>query len=188
MGSRELIEALKAAGEQRIEAVRAEALRAEEDARAAAEEKLGMLRSSYAAREEERRAAQVASARAEAEAEARKILLEAEQELADRLYRIGRAGLESLRKTGYVEAFTAFAAELPRLTWTLVRVNPRDADLARERFPGAQIVADESITGGFTAETAESRIVVTNTFEKRLERVWEELLPGIMREALASHQ
>jgi V/A-type H+-transporting ATPase subunit E len=48
-------------------------------------------------------------------------------------------------------------------------------------FPDAEVIADESISGGLDAATAGGRIRVVNTFEKRLERAWPILLPEMIR-------
>jgi len=119
---------------------------------------------------------------AEANAAVRKAHLTSDRVLADRLYRLARTALPSLRNVGYHDVFGAFIQELPRFTWKTVRVNPDDVVLAREAFPGADIDGEPSITGGLEAATEGGQFRVVNTFEKRLDRVWEEMLPDIMRE------
>jgi vacuolar-type H+-ATPase subunit E/Vma4 len=39
-----------------------------------------------------------------------------------------------------------------------------------------------AITGGLETISTEGEVRVVNTFEKRLERMWEEMLPEIMKE------
>jgi flagellar biosynthesis/type III secretory pathway protein FliH len=39
----------------------------------------------------------------------------------------------------------------PTFTWKTVRVNPEDVALAREQFPGAEVLADPGVIGGLEA-------------------------------------
>ena len=80
--------------------------------------------------------------------------------------------------------FTSFAQELPRFIWKTIRVNPGDGALAREQFPDTEILFDKAITGGLEAISDEGEVKVVNTFEKRLERMWEEMLPEMMKEVM----
>jgi V/A-type H+-transporting ATPase subunit E len=73
------------------------------------------------------------------------------------------------------------AAELPA-DWKTVRVNSEDAGIAREHFPEAGIITDDSISGGMDVMTEDAKIRVINTLEKRLERAWGDVLPHIMKE------
>ena len=102
--------------------------------------------------------------------------------LSDRLYRIACSVLPLLRNQDYQRAFRNLAAEMPPLTWKTVRVNTDDVEEAREHFPEAAIVADPDISGGIDAETENGKIRVINTFNKRLERAWEEIIPNLMKE------
>ena len=111
----------------------------------------------------------------------RKKLL-AERALADRLYGLAQSSLPALRNVGYRDMFVSFAQELPRFAWKTIRVNPGDGALAREQFPGAEVQFDKTITGGLEAISDGGEVRVVNTFEKRLERTWEEMLPEIMKE------
>ena len=107
-----------------------------------------------------------------------------ERALADRLYGLARSSLPTLRNVGYRDMFMSFAQELPRFTWKTIRVNPADEALAREQFPDAEILFDKAITGGLEALSAAGEVKVVNTFEKRLESMWEEMLPEMMREIM----
>jgi len=78
--------------------------------------------------------------------------------------------------------FSRLAAELPPIAWETLRVNPADAEVATRLFPRARIVPDSAICGGMEALAEEGRIRVINTLEKRLERVWPELLPALIEE------
>ncbi len=61
-------------------------------------------------------------------------------------------------------------------------MNPADIGLAKRHFPGAEIVPDETISGGMDATAEDGAIRVMNTFEKRLERAWREMLPLLIKD------
>ncbi|MEW6601620.1 MAG: V-type ATP synthase subunit E family protein, partial [Nitrospirota bacterium] len=71
----------------------------------------------------------------------------------------------------------------PAAAWDEVRVHSDDAVMARRYFPGAAVVADDQVSGGFEAAAENGRRHVVNTFEKRLERAWEEILPLLVIDA-----
>ncbi len=114
---------------------------------------------------------------AEAGGKVRAIKLVAEKTLSDRLFPIARASLAQLRHDNYPAVFEKLAGELPALPWKLVQVHPSDIDLARRHLPDAEIVPMETISGGVDASNADGTIRVINTFEKRLELAWADLLP-----------
>jgi len=87
--------------------------------------------------------------------------------------------LPLLRQHDYENVFARLAAELPQRQWEKIVVNPADLDLAARFFSGGSIEADTAINGGLTAVTANGRIIVDNTFKKRLERKWLHVLPQI---------
>jgi vacuolar-type H+-ATPase subunit E/Vma4 len=120
---------------------------------------------------------------AEAEQRAALIGISTSRELSVRLYQLARGSLLLLRNERYGDVFTALAAELPSLPWKSVRVNPGDAGIARQCFPGAEIVVDEAISGGMDVMTADGKIRIISTFEKRLERAWEEMISDLLQEA-----
>lgn len=182
MGCKELIESLRAAGDERIKAMRVEAEREAERARAEARRKIAEVRADHAARRTAAAAAHAEQCLAEANGTVRQNRLLSERALADRLYGLARSSLPTLRNVGYRDLFTLFARELPRFTWKTIRVNPADEALARDQFPDAEILFDEAVTGGLEALSAAGEVKVVNTFEKRLERMWEEMLPEIMKE------
>jgi V/A-type H+-transporting ATPase subunit E len=62
------------------------------------------------------------------------------------------------------------------------RVNPADTDIAKRSFPEADIIADQNITGGMTVLLGNGEVQVSNTFEKRLEKAWEEIAPLIIKD------
>lgn len=182
MSSRELIESLRKAGEESLRLLRKNAELEAEDAGKAVVEKISALRKRYA---DELAAAAGEEARrglAEAGSRARAVRLASEKTLADRLFQTARASLAHLRNDGYPAVFEQLALELPPLPWKMVRVNPADIDLARKFLSDAEIVPVESIAGGLDAAVADGSIRVINTFEKRLEQLWADLLPLLIRD------
>jgi len=182
MGCKELIESLRAAGDDKLKAIRAEAEQEAERIRADAARRVGALQEERARKHAAEAAKQSEALMAEANRTVRAVGLRAERALADRLYRAARASLPALKNVGYQDVFSGLARELPPFTWKTVRVNPGDVALAREQFPGAEVLAEPSIIGGLEATSEGDRLQVVNTFEKRLERLWEEMLPEIMKE------
>lgn len=183
MGCRELIESLRVAGDEKIKAIRQEAEQEAGRIRAEAAHRIEALQDEHARRHNAEAAKEAEQLQAEANSAIRRIGLRAERALAERLYASAQGSLHTLRNVGYRDVFQGFARELPPFTWKTVRVNPGDAALAREVFPGAEIQTVPEIIGGFEAVSEGERVRVVNTFEKRLERMWEEMLPDIMKEA-----
>jgi vacuolar-type H+-ATPase subunit E/Vma4 len=182
MGSRELIESLRRASEESIRLHRKDAEQEAEAMQASLSKRIAELRKHYvdelaaAEKEESRRA------RAEAGSRVRAINLAAEKTLSDRLLAIARASLTQLRHDGYPASFEKLARELPSLPWKLVRVHPADIDLARKHYSNAEIVPVDTITGGMDAAIEDETIRAVNTFEKRLELSWADLLPLLIRD------
>lgn len=186
MGCRELIGSLRAAGDEKMRALRADAEQEAKQARSDAELRIDGLRRSREREQQAEALKQADALLAAARAEARRTLLQAEQALAARLAAAARALLPSLRTAGYAGVFESFVRDLPRLDWRTVRVNPKDVELARSHFTDAEILPDERISGGFAVQTEGARVQVVNTFDKRLARHWEDMLPEIMAEARES--
>lgn len=153
-----------------------------EAARAAVPEHIALLRKRYA---DDLAAAEGEEARkglADAGSRARAIRLASEKTLSERLLLAARASLARLRHDGYPTVFEQLALELPALPWKIVRVNPADVDLARKHVRDAEIVPMESITGGLEAAVADGSVRAVNTYEKRLELLWADLLPLLIRD------
>lgn len=186
MGCRELIESLKAAGDGKLKALRADAEREAEQIRADAARRIASLEQEHARKHAAETARQAEAVLAAANRSVRDSRLRSESALSQRLYAVARSSLHVLRNEGYPDVLTSFARELPRFTWKTVRVNPADAALTRELFPGAEVQTDDAIAGGLEAVSEGGRVRVVNTFEKRLERMWEEILPEIMQDAKGS--
>lgn len=117
------------------------------------------------------------------EAEKKALLRQAQAEtaLAERLYQLARKELPWLREHCGDKLLSALAQELPQAEWGRMRVSERDLAHARNLFPGAQIEGDSNISGGLVADSADGRITVSNTLEKRLERAWPQILPEFFR-------
>lgn len=183
MSCKELIHSLRTAADERVRLLWQEAEKKAADLRAETARKLVQLRNDL----EKSRIASVheqsSAAVAEAQNKARLLRLSAEQELSRRLYQIAAGSLPALRGSNYEQIFTHMAEELPALDWKSVTVNPADAALARARFPRAAIIPDGNISGGLDVSTADGSIRIINTFEKRLERAWREMLPGLLKDA-----
>ncbi len=182
MGCRELIESLRTAGDAKITALRAKADEEAERIRTDAARRIEELRADHARTRAAEAARHTEALLSGARLEARRMDLRAERALAERIFRLARRSLRSLRNVGYRDVFASFVRELPQCDWKTVRVNPEDRDLARELLPGAGIVEEPGISGGLEAVSEGDRVRVVNTFEKRLEHLWEEMLPEIMRD------
>ncbi|TAN43177.1 MAG: hypothetical protein EPN25_01655 [Nitrospirae bacterium] len=116
----------------------------------------------------------------EAETRARKVRLTSVEGLSSRLYSLAVSCLPYLREEGYDIVFSSLARELPPLEWQLVRVNPADEERAGKLFPYAEIIKDPGMSGGMEVEARGGGLRVINTFEKRLEKSWPRLLPGLL--------
>ena len=90
--------------------------------------------------------------------------------------------LPDLREENYEKVFAILAAELPERQWEKILVNADDAELGRRFFAANIISTDPGISGGLQAVSANGRIIVDNTFEKRLERKWPHILPALIAE------
>ena len=180
MGYRELTDALRSDGDEKVRQIR-QATEAEADRiRGEAAARIRKLQDDYGRRQESATAAETDIILAEAERQAALIKLEAEKVLAGRLYTLAHGTLARLRDARYAELFAALVEELLPCQWQTVRVNPADSELAKASFPGAAIETDSGITGGMEVIAEGGRVRVVNTLEKRLERAWPELLPRLL--------
>lgn len=182
MGCRELIESLRTAGDERIRQARSEAETEADCIKADAEARIARAREANDRKHAAEAARHEAVLAAEANTEARRIRIRTERELAEKLLAAARSSLTSLRNVGYRDVFIELVRELPPVPWKTVRVNSEDVELGKELFPDVDVIADPSVTGGLIASSEGDRIRVVNTFEKRLERLWEEMLPDLVRE------
>lgn len=183
MGRAELIAALYREGEEQARDLW---LKAEADARQAREDgerALEQRRSEEAALQARLVADEQRPVLRAGERKARVIRATAKEELAEKLYRLAGECLERFRKNDERLFFT-LAEELPSLQWQQVRVNPADRERAEQRFPGAEIISDPDIFGGMQVIDESGRIAVDNRLQKRLERAWPEILPGLIEAIL----
>jgi vacuolar-type H+-ATPase subunit E/Vma4 len=184
MGCKELIESLRAAASERVNAVWSEASAEADKVRAASAQRIGQAKDDA----DRTTAARVALIRAQTQLETnskeRGLRLAADRKLADLLYSIARSRLTQVRDRGYDAVFLALVQELPRFTWGSVKVHPDDVERARKCFPRAEITASDTISGGLEATSDDGQVTVVNTCEKRLERAWEEMLPTMIKEAI----
>lgn len=186
MGQDELIASLRREAGERIVSlweearVRAGAIRKEK------EDKLSRMREEMATSRQGAADEEAQTLLRQADAEIRAWKLRSEEEISTRLHHTAVNLLKSLRDDKYEETFRSLAAELPSFQWTTVRVRPTDVDLARSLFPDADIIGEERILGGLEAGNDRDRVRVVNTFGKRLERAWEELLPLLLNDVEAS--
>lgn len=180
MGYRELTDALRSEGVEKMQQIR-QAAEAEADRiRGEAAARIKKLQADYGRRQESATAAETGIILAEAERLAARIKLEAENVLAGRLYTLAHGTLTQLRDDRYADLFAALVEELLPCYWQVVRVNPADSALAEAAFPGAAIETDNGITGGLEVIAEGGRVRIDNTLEKRLERAWAELLPRLL--------
>ncbi len=186
MGSKELIESLRRASEDRVKQIWKETENDAGQIKAEIARKLAQLRENCARKESIAATSAQIAAVSEANNRSRTFLLTEERALSDRLFSLGRASLPCLRGADYQEIFGKLARELPPLPWKTIRVNPSDVDLAKKMFTGAEIIPDSTISGGLDAMTEEGKIRVNNTFEKRLERAWVDILPDLLKEIYAA--
>ena len=182
MGGKELIEALLREGEKNIRAIRMEAEDESGKIRADTVSKISRIRDDLEKTNSAAIKRQTEAILGAADRKARAILLSSEKALSDRLYEAAVKILPLLRETGYSEIFHALANELPPYQWQVVRVNPDDQERAKECFPGSTIVPDKHITAGMDVADKGEGIRVVNTFERRLENSWAELLPELINE------
>jgi len=182
MSCKELIDSLKKAADERVLLMRQDAEREAGAAKADVARRLELRREEAKRKETAAQRDAIAQALSAANNRARELRLMAEKELSARLQAAATSSLAALRKADYEAAFGKLARELPSLAWHAVRVNPGDVALAGNYFPGAEIVPDRDITGGMDASTKDGSIRVINTFEKRLERAWSEMLPLLIRD------
>jgi V/A-type H+-transporting ATPase subunit E len=178
MGCEELIESLRKEAEAKTREIWREA-----------EEEVGKIRAAFSLRLEAperdnaaKRASQEGARKVllEAEARARMIRLTSEHSLSERLYSLASTSMGLLREGRYNDIFEGLVKEIPFAGWQRVRVNPDDSGLAKRSFPRAEIIADKNISGGMETEAEEGSVRVVNTFEKRLERSWPQMLPALL--------
>lgn len=185
MSQQELMASLQRAAEKEIAALWQATEQEAQRLRAQAQQQQQALRDELLSAAEQQAAKQAAARDQLALRQERSLRLEAEAALAERLVRLARELLPQLRGGDDRQIFTALATELPPVRWGALRVHPDDLPLARQLFPEVEIAADQRISGGLEAVTADGGLRVVNTLEKRLQRLWPQLLPQLRKEVYA---
>ena len=182
MGYRELIESLREEGEEQINRIREEAGAEAEKIKAGLSARLAGIKEEHKKTLLRTAESQGKSIISEAESGARTTRLEAEGALSERLFSLAVSCLHRLRNENYNDVFGRLANELPKGQWTEVRVNPGDTETTRKYFPESTVIPVQKITGGMDVTSRDGRLRIINTFEKRLEMIWQELLPLLIRD------
>jgi len=185
MAQHELEAALQAEGEVEARQIwqRAEAEAAE--LRAETAQTLDLQRQAAANRRQVESAARHEALLSEARKRAQNCRLTAEDQMARRLKTLAETLLEDFALRGGAQLFQTLAEEIPDCHWQQIKVNPRDISAAEISFPTAEILADHGTSGGLEVQSADDRIRIINSLEKRLEHLWPELLPELFKEIRA---
>lgn len=182
MSQEELISSLLREADEKIAEIR-DSSRAEiDEIRAETSKRLDKLKDEYLRRATVSSVTHERAILFETERKGAFLRLSAENALAERLRSLALSNLQSLRDGRYPAVFSTLVKELPAHNWKEVKVNSRDVQLAREHFPEAEIISDDSISGGLEVNAGAGAIRVINTFEKRLERGFDDLLPFMIRD------
>lgn len=182
MGYIELIEALRMECDEKIHAVRQKAAAEAEKIRREAAKKIEEIKEEHSRVLTSMVKDETDTIIFEAEKKARTIRLLSEKGMSNRLYKHSASLLYNLKGKDYKDVFSAIVQELPQDKWETVRINPEDEYIAKEYFHDSLIIPDSSITGGLAVTTNDGGISILNTFEKRLERAWDQVLPEIIKE------
>ncbi len=182
MSCKELIDSLRKAADERVLSLRQEAEREAGAAKADVARRLEERRADADRKRDVARREAIALALSAANNRARQARLTAEQALSARLKDAAAASLRALRGDGYEAVFEQLFRELPALSWKTVRVNPDDVALAKKYFSGAEVVSDPAVTGGMDASAPDGSVRIINTFDKRLERAWSDMLPLMIQD------
>ena len=181
MGLEELISTLKKGEQKQIDAIWQQANAEADSLRGQAAEAIAKITEEHADQLASACRKSVRSIVAEADIKARKKKLFAYQGLDEVLRQAAMKQLPELRQQNYEKVFALLARELPDCQWEKIIVNPADVDIAAKSFIKNFVQSDSAISGGLIAVSAGGRIVVDNTFEKRLERKWDQIIPELIK-------
>jgi vacuolar-type H+-ATPase subunit E/Vma4 len=182
LGHRELIESLRKEGEANISQLWSEVKAEAEKINAETARRIDVLREKYDEVREVEVSKHEQSILAGAKNRAHVIKLLAEKALSERFFPLAMLNLRELRDHAYKDVFAELVAGLPDMAWDNVRVNPQDLEMARGHFPDSNIIPDDNISGGLEVSREEGRVCIVDTFEKRLEKAWEDILPLLINE------
>ena len=181
MGLEELISTLKKGEQKQIDAIWQQANAEADSLRGQAAEAIAKITEEHADQLASACRKSVRSIVAEADIKARKKKLFAYQGLDEVLRQAAMKQLPELRQQNYEKVFALLARELPDCQWEKIIVNPADVDIAAKSFIKNFVQSDSAISGGLIAVSAGGWIVVDNTFEKRLERKWDQIIPELIK-------
>ena len=181
MGLEELLNTLKKNEQKQIEDIWQQARTEADSLRKETAETIARISEEHADQLASACQKSVRSIVAEAEIKARKKKLFAYQGLDEVLRATAMAQLPKLREHNYGNVFAQLAKELPDSQWERIIVNPSDVDLVAKFFNKNIVQPDTAINGGLIAVNADGRIVVDNTFKKRLERKWSHIIPVLIK-------
>lgn len=181
MGYSELIDALQKECEEKIRKIWHEAETGAERIREETSKRMEKMRREYDHDLSSVVRTRTETLLSEAGSAARAVRLTAEKELSERLYRTARESLHVLRDERYKDLFESLVRELPPGDWEVVKVGTDDRKIAKSCFPGSEILEEKGISGGFEVMKG-GNVRIVNTFEKRLERAWAEMLPEIVKD------
>jgi vacuolar-type H+-ATPase subunit E/Vma4 len=182
MGHKELIDSLQQEGEDKIRQLWKDAEIEAETVRTETSSKIGLISKEFRNKELIEIQDREQEILSEAASKAGKIKLQAERTLSDRLFLLALSCLHELKNGRYAEAFESIVKEIPHAEWKKVRVHPDDMKIAETYFASSDIIPDDRISGGLEAVSENNKVFINNTFEKRLERAWDDLLPLLISE------
>jgi vacuolar-type H+-ATPase subunit E/Vma4 len=182
MGYKELIDALRREGEEKVLAIWQEAETEAQKVKEEALKRVEELKEEYNSINSSPIKEQTEAILLEAGSKAKTVRLLAEKRLLDRLYHLAVRSLHLLRNERYKDIFDALVNELPHNKWRKVRVNPADEGIAKRYFPNSDVIPDSNISGGLDVMEESGGFHIINTFEKRLEKAWMEILPGLIKD------
>lgn len=182
MGYRELIDALRTEGDEKVSAIW---LAAEDEVRRIREEAIETIektREEYNSIHSSLIKEKMEDILSEAANREKTIRGSAEKGMSEHLHGIAVKSLRHLRNEGYGNIFDTLVQELPPQKWKSIRISPEDGKIARKYFPDSDVLTDDQISGGLEVTGIDGMIRIVNTFEKRLERAWMELIPELIKE------
>lgn len=182
MGYKQLIESLRAEAEQIIESIWQEKRKEADTIKEAFNKEMERFKDEYITKKKMEILKNTESLIFMAKRKAYEIRLNSERELLSRIYYLGSDMLPLLRDETYPDIFGRLASEIIGGKWKRIIVNPEDVALAKKYFENAEVAIDRKISGGFVVISEDGRIIIDNTFEKRLERAWQSILPEIIKE------
>jgi len=106
--------------------------------------------------------------------------LRMQQRLAGRLETLARQLLADVPPDARRRAWVILADELPQRRWQRMRVHPDDAAAARSRYPDCCVEEDAALGGGLVAIEADEALQIDNSFERRRQRLWPQLLGRLL--------